>query len=216
MNEFSLNGGANIGNTRASKPLATLKVTTDMLLVNIGFAGQLYFNAEDITAIEPTSGLSGSGIRIMHNIKFYPQKVVFFTSTPYYNIIENIKATGFFNKEVLHDQSAWYQVKKFQEQGRLPIKTAAIIVFIAGWNIPFFIGLAQHNIEGATDYAPVSLSFAFIFIVLTLLAEPFRTLIIKEDRNIKDMHKSLYFLLLIVFILLVFSFLFQHLPPRGH
>lgn len=187
-----------------------------MLLVNIGFAGQVYFNADDITAIEPTSGLSGSGIRIMHNIKSYPQKVVFFTSTPYYDIIENIKTTGFFNKEVLHDQSAWYQVKKFQKQGRLPIKTAAIIVFIAGWNIPFFMGLAKNNIDGFTDYAPVSLSFAFIFIVLTLLAEPFRMLIIKEDRNIKDMHKSLYFLLFIVFILLVFSFSFQHLPSRGH
>lgn len=93
-----------------------------MLMVNIGFAGQLYFNADDITAIEPTSGLSGSGIRIMHNIKSYPQKVVFYTSTPYYDIIENIKTTGFFNKEVLHDQSAWYQVKNSRNRDVYQLK----------------------------------------------------------------------------------------------
>jgi hypothetical protein len=216
VNEFSISGGAYIGNTRASKPFATLRVTPNMLMVNIGFVGQLYFNAEDITLIEPTSGLSGSGIRIIHTVKSYPQKVTFFTSTPYSNLVENMKATGFFNKEIMHDQSIWHQVKKFQEQGRLPVKTIAIIIFIVGWNIPFLIQLALHNINSSITYAPISLLFATIFIVLTLLAEPFRMLIIKEDRNIKDMHKSLYFLLLIVFILLVFSFLFQHLPPRGH
>jgi hypothetical protein len=106
--------------------------------------------------------------------------------------------------------------KKFQEQGRLPIKTAAIVIFIAGWNIPFFIGLAQHNIGGATDYAPVSLSFAFIFIVLTLLSEPFRVLILKEDREIKDIRKSLYFMLLIVSVLLAASISFQHIIPGNH
>jgi multidrug transporter EmrE-like cation transporter len=215
VNEFSISGGAYIGNTRASKPFATLRVTPNMLMVNIGFVGQLYFNAEDITLIEPTSGLSG-GIRIIHTVKSYPQKVTFFTSTPYSNLVENMKATGFFNKEIMHDQSIWHQVKKFQEQGRLPVKTIAMIIFIVGWNIPFLIQLALHNINSSITYAPISLLFATIFIVLTLLAEPFRMLIIKEDRNIKDMHKSLYFLLLIVFILLVFSFLFQHLPPRGH
>jgi hypothetical protein len=121
MNEFSISGGASIGNTGASWPLATLKVTPNMFLVSIGFAGQVYFNADDIISIEPTSGLSG-GIRIIHNIKSYPQKVVFFTNTPYYNIIENIKATGFFNKEALHDQSAWYQVKNFRNRGGCPLK----------------------------------------------------------------------------------------------
>ena len=187
-----------------------------MLQISIGFAGQLFFNADDITSIEPNSGLSGSGIRIIHTVKSYPKKVIFVTSTSYYNIVENMKATGFFNKEIPHDQSAWHQVKKFQEQGRLPIKTIAIIIFIAGWNIPFFVELAKHGINDPTTFALVPLSFAFIFIVLTLFSEPFSVLILKEGRDIKDIRRSLYFLLLIVSAMLVFSFAFQHLPSSHH
>ncbi|WP_162996534.1 hypothetical protein [Mucilaginibacter celer] len=213
MNEFKITGGGYIGNAKATWPLATLNVTANMLSINLGFAGQVFFNAGDITSIEPASGLSGSGIRINHTVSSYPQKIVFITSTPYNNIIENIKATGLFNKEVVHDQSVQYQVKKLQEQGRFPIKTAAIIVFIVGWNVPILIGFINNNIDGFFDYAPVSLSFAFLFIVLTLFVEPFRLWVLKENRDIKDLRTTFYFLLIIVSAIFAFSLVFKHLPP---
>ena len=132
MSEFKITGGGYIGNANATWPLATLSVTANMLSLSLGFAGQVFFNAEDVISIEPAPGLTGGGIRIIHTVGTYPKKVVFTTSTSYQSIIENIKATGLFDEAVVHDQSAWYQVKKLQEQGRFPIKTAAIIVFIVG------------------------------------------------------------------------------------
>jgi hypothetical protein len=211
MNEFSINGGAYIGNTNASRPFATLKATRNMLMINMGFAGQVFFNAEDIVLIEHTSTMRGSGIKITHNVQSYPKKVIFITGMQYYDLLENIKATGFFNKESLHDQSVWYEIKKLQEQGRYPVKTAAIILFIAGWNIPFLIGIFQGGIEGSSRYAPYSTFFAIVFIVLVLISEPFRMVIFKEGRDLKSTSKSLYLLLVILVMLLVSSIVFSHL-----
>ncbi|MEO3404601.1 hypothetical protein AAFN85_11910 [Mucilaginibacter sp. CAU 1740] len=216
MSELKITGGGYIGNANATWPLATLKVTADILSINLGFAGQVFFNAEDITSIQPSSGLSRGGIRIIHTVNAYPQKVVFTTSTSYQSIIEDIKATGFFSKEVVHDQTTWHRVKKLQQQGRFPFKTAAIIVFLLGWNVPILLGVFNSNIEGFLTNAPISLSFAIAFILLTLFVEPFRILVLKEDRDIKDLRKTLYFILLIVSVIFVFSFGFRNLPPVHH
>lgn len=199
MNEFSLSGGAYIGNTKASKPFATLKVTSEVLQISVGFIGQYYFNAGNIIEIESASTLGGHGIRIIHNVPSYPKNVTFTTGTPYYNVIENIKATGFFDKTAQNQIQA-YQVEKMQEQGRIPFKTTALIVFILGWNIPLFAGFIKGGINFAASYSIVSFLFVFLSAVLILFSPPFRTLVLKEGREINDMKKSLYFLLLIVTI----------------
>jgi len=98
MNEFLLNGGAYVGNTKVSKPFAALKADTSVLKINLGLLGQLFFNADDIVQIEYASSIAGSGIKIIHNVSSYPKKVMFTANMPYNDIIENIKATGFFNK----------------------------------------------------------------------------------------------------------------------
>lgn len=199
MNEFYLNGGAYVGNTNASKPFATLKADASVLKINIGLLGQLFFNTDDIVQIEYASSIAGSGIRIIHNISSYPKKVMFTASMPYNDIIENIKATGFFNK-IASDPVQYYQVKKMQEQGRIPFKTAAIIVFLTGWNIPFLVGLAQRDVSRTFSYSRFSILFLFLMAALTLFSAPFQTLVLKEDRQINDMKRSLYFILLLTLV----------------
>ncbi|WP_413666452.1 hypothetical protein ACEN9X_18115 [Mucilaginibacter sp. Mucisp86] len=199
MNEFSLNGGAYVGNTNASKPFATLKADASVLKINVGLLGQLFFNADNIVQIEYTSSINGSGIRIIHNVSSYPKKVIFTANMPYNDIIENIKATGFFNKTV-NDPVQYYQVKKMQEQGRLPFKTAAIIAFIAGWNIPFLVGFALQDVSRIFNYSRLSILFLFLMAALTLFSAPFQTLVLKEDRQINDMKRSLYLILLLTLI----------------
>ncbi|MFC0517749.1 hypothetical protein ACFFGT_26285 [Mucilaginibacter angelicae] len=199
MNEFSINGGAYIGNAKTSKPLATLKVDASVLKINLGIFGQLFFNADDIVQIEYASSIGGEGIRIIHNVPSYPKKVVFTASMPYHSIIENIKATGFFNKTP-NDQVQYYQVKKMQGQGKIPFKTAAIIAFLAGWNIPLLTGFIKGGVYRAANYSLISFIFVFLMIVLILFSQPFRALVLKEDREINDLKKSLYFLWAIVTI----------------
>lgn len=199
MNEFSLNGGVYVGNTKVSKPFAALKADASVLKINLGLAGQLFFNADDIVQIEYASSIAGSGIRIIHNVSSYPKKVMFTANMPYNDIIENIKATGFFNKTA-NDPVQYYQVKKMQEQGRIPFKTGAIIAFLAGWNIPFFVSFALRDVSRAFSYSRISILFLFLMAALTLFYVPFQTLVLKEDREINDMKRSLYFILLLAVI----------------
>jgi hypothetical protein len=199
MNEFSISGGAYVGNTNAPKPFATLKADASVLKINVGLLGQLFFNADDIIQIEYASSIASSGIRIIHNVSSYPKKVMFTASMPYNDIIENIKATGFFNKTA-NDPIQYYQVKKMQEQGRIPFKTATIIAFLAGWNIPFLVGLAQRDISRILSYSHLSMLFLFLMTALTLFSSPFQTLVLKEDRQINDMKRSLYLILLLTLI----------------
>ncbi|SEO01968.1 hypothetical protein SAMN05192574_1057 [Mucilaginibacter gossypiicola] len=199
MNEFSLNGGAYIGNTKASKPFATLKVGASVLKINIGLLGQLFFNADDIIEIEYVSSIGGEGIRIIHNVPSYPKKVVFTASMSYHSIIENIRATGFFDKSA-HNQAQYYQVKKMQEQGKLPFKITATIAFLAGWNIPLLVGFIKGGVYRAANYSLISFTFVFLMIALILFSPHFRALVLKEDREINDLKKSLYLLWVMVTI----------------
>jgi len=199
MNEFLLNGGAYVGNTKVSKPFAALKADTSVLKINLGLLGQLFFNADDIVQIEYASSIAGNGIKIIHNVSSYPKKVMFTANMPYNDIIENIKATGFFNKAT-NDPAQYYQVKKMQEQGRIPFKTAALIVFLAGWNIPFITGLVQRDVSRTFSYSRFSILFLFLMAALTLFSASFQTLVLKEDRQINDMKRSLYFILLLTLI----------------
>jgi len=199
MNEFLLNGGAYVGNTKVSKPFAALKADTSVLKINLGLLGQLFFNADDIVQIEYASSIAGSGIKIIHNVSSYPKKVMFTANMPYNDIIENIKATGFFNKTA-NNQVQYYQVKKMQGQDRIPFKTAALIMFLAGWNIPLIAGSIKEGVGRAANYSLVSLLFVFFMIALTLFSPAFRALVLKEDREINDLKKSLYFLWFIVTI----------------
>ncbi|QEM02234.1 hypothetical protein DIU31_001375 [Mucilaginibacter rubeus] len=199
MNEFLLNGGAYVGNTKVSKPFAALKADTSVLKINLGLLGQLFFNADDIVQIEYASSIAGSGIKIIHNVSSYPKRVMFTANMPYNDIIENIKATGFFNKTA-NNQVQYYQVKKMQGQGRIPFKTAAIAAFLAGWNIPFITGLVQEDVSRTFSYSRFSILFLFLMAALTLFSAPFQTLVLKEDRQINDMKRSLYFILLLTLI----------------
>lgn len=199
MNEFLLNGGAYVGNTKVSKPFAALKADTSVLKINLGLLGQLFFNADDIVQIEYASSIAGNGIKIIHNVSSYLKKVMFTANMPYNDIIENIKATGFFNKAT-NDPAQYYQVKKMQEQGRIPFKTAALIVFLAGWNIPFITGLVQRDVSRTFSYSRFSILFLFLMAALTLFSASFQTLVLKEDRQINDMKRSLYFILLLTLI----------------
>ena len=105
----------------------------------------------------------------------------------------------FFNKTA-NNQVQYYLVKKMQEQGKIPFKTAALIVFLAGWNIPLIAGLVQRDVSRTFSYSRFSILFLFLMAALTLFSAPFQTLVLKEDRQINDMKRSLYFILLLTLI----------------
>lgn len=100
-----------------------------------------------------------------------------------------------------------------QENGNSPIKRNAIFLAVVLWNIlcmidwiPFWLNDKKEGIPlgVGTKLAVGSLLAASIF---TLTSEQFRKLVLKEDRELADVKKLLYFLIAISgLFLLMLSF----------
>lgn len=101
MNEINLKGGARIGMTNASYPLATLKVNQDRLELKAALIGKLTFQAVDIISIEPYILIPfiGQGIKIKHNVASYKKQVIFWTFKNPKMLIKQIEATGFIGEK---------------------------------------------------------------------------------------------------------------------
>ena len=94
---ISLNGGANVGWANATWPFAKLNVTSNRLELNTYLLGNFIFQPMDIISIVPYSGASPfkNGIKIIHSVENYNQKIVFWTSENAISVINKIKHFGF-------------------------------------------------------------------------------------------------------------------------
>lgn len=101
MNEIEIKGGARIGFSNSSFPLATLKVNKDRLELKVTFIGTLTFQATDIISIEPHIVIPfiGQGIKITHMVPNYKKKVIFWTFKNPQLVIRQIESTGFIGEK---------------------------------------------------------------------------------------------------------------------
>ncbi|GAB5552269.1 MAG: hypothetical protein Sapg2KO_18600 [Saprospiraceae bacterium] len=101
MNEIEIKGGARVGSTHCSFPLATLKVDKDRLILKVAFIGTLIFRATDIISIEPyiVIPLIGQGIKITHTVTNYKKRVIFWTFKNPQSVIRQIESTGFIGEK---------------------------------------------------------------------------------------------------------------------
>ena len=95
MEQIKIIGGAKIGMAKATWPLATLKVTKDILQLNATLLGTYSFTSNDVISIEPYTFFLSRGIRIVHKIPRYNNKIIFFSSRSFNSLIRDIKQIGF-------------------------------------------------------------------------------------------------------------------------
>jgi hypothetical protein len=214
MTQLNLTGGARIGMANATWPFASLNVTKERLDLNATVVGNLVFRPEDIISIEPyyMMPIIGQGIKINHRIPKYNDKVIFWTFKNPDEIIRQIKQTGFLDNsssEITTKDSEI--IAERQKQGGFPIKTPFAVAVVVLWNILFLVDFLKFS-AGESNGIPIgkgaitALGLVFLTCLLILVSKGFRKLALKEGRELKDISKFLYFIMLICgFMMFTFS-----------
>ena len=204
MSDIEETGGAKIGLARATWPFARLTVNKNVLQLNASIIGNLYFRPSDIISIEPSSFLSGAGIKINHRVEKYSSKVIFLTSGGS-DLISRIEATGFLHNIDALPADLEAEIIKYQLGGGFPIKWSAAIAFIIIWNL-LFLGdqlgyFGKKSTMPLGNGARLALALSFLSALAILISEPVRQMVLKEGRTIKDVKPFLLFLMLITGIM---------------
>lgn len=97
METFTKTGGARIGWTNATWPLAKLSVTANKLTIQVKLLGTYTFAPEQISSIERYTIIPvlGWGIRIRHNVADYPEKIIFWCLGNPSSVLDGIRDVGF-------------------------------------------------------------------------------------------------------------------------
>lgn len=213
MVELRKTGGAQIGIANATWPLATLKVSADKIELKAGLIGSLVFSPADIITIEPYRSFR-QGIRIVHRVKDYNKKVIFWTFENAQELIDAIKATGFsLNDPFSPDASNLEQIKSLQKSGSFPFKKIPVIALVVLWNLlilsDFLTHKSQKNELPIGFGSKAALAMVFLTGMFTLVIPKFRSFMLKPGRTVDDVRNSILFLLFITGVMFLgFSFAF--------
>ncbi len=179
--------------------------------INASLIGKLIFRPEDIISIEPYSIIPflGQGIKINHRVKNYNSKIIFWTFQKPEIVMNEIEKVGFFeriNSEIsLEDE----EIIKMQQQGSFPIKKSIAIIFVVLWNLLFLSDFILFFQGVNKDMFPfgngikMAIGLVMITSILTLISSNFRTIILKEGRDINEIKQFIYFLIVICGLMLL-------------
>ena len=206
MNDnFTLTGGARIGNANATYPFANLFVDKNVLKINASTVSNLVFQPQDIISIEPYTiiPIVGQGIKINHRIENYKPKVIFWTFKNPNFVINEIKKVGFLGDINSKISFADKEIIKRQEQGGFPIKKSVAIIFLVLWNILFLSDFLPFFLQNKEEGIPIgngvktAIGLLLATSILTLISDGFRKVILKEGRDFNDIKKFVYFVILV-------------------
>lgn len=210
MNIFELTGGARIGRANATFPFATLKVTRDTLDINASIVGNLVFQPSNVYGIEPYGviPLIGQGIKIIHNVSEYPEKVIFWTTKDPEEVLNCIAATGFFDNIASDNTEIRRTILAKQKFGRFPVKVKVSIAIVVIWNIfflidkiPFFLGIHTGIPNGYGRIAATGVVFGLA--LGTIVSNNVRNFVLKEGRDYNDIKRFVIFLMFVTGVLFI-------------
>jgi hypothetical protein len=215
MEKLEITGGARIGMANASWPFATLRVNKDKLELNASIVGNLIFQPKDIISIESYNKFTflGKGLKINHRIANYDSEVIFWTFRDPLEVINQIRETGFFdNTKSAANTIDTITIQQQQQTGGFPIKKNVAIAIVVIWNLLFiadYMGSTASDKKTMPIGTGMTIAVAALLLVsvLTLKSKDFSKLILKEGKEIGDIKKFLYFLILffgfMLFIVLI-------------
>ena len=205
MEKLKITGGARIGLANASWPFATLKVNKDKLELNASIVGNLVFQPKDIISIESYSKSSSlsKGLKINHQVTNYKSEVIFWTFNDPLTVINQIRQTGFFdNTNNAANIAEAIIIQQQQQIGGFPIKKNVAIGIVVLWNILIIsdflrAGTSDKKTMTISNGMTIAVATLFLISVLTLISKNFSKLILKEGKEIEDIKRFLYFIILI-------------------
>jgi len=192
----SLTGGACIGWTNASWPLATLTVDSGTLVVKVRLLGTYTFLPSQIVSIKPYGFIPvvGQGVLIVHTVPNYPQTIIFWYLGSSKTILDAVKTAGFI-------PSAPSTAVPVREGWVISWQT--VIVLVGLWNLLFMLPTLPQWLGKAPLYSANSrfavLPFVVVFVgcVLLLRLPALQRLVLKPGRQIGEIAGAIYLLLFI-------------------
>jgi hypothetical protein len=199
---LSVTGGARIGWTNATWPLATLTVSNGVLAVNALMLGTYTFAADEVVELEVFRSLPiiGRGIRIVHTRADYPKTIVFWCFGNPAKLLEDIKAAGF------HPRAP--RTSEPRRDG-IPVRWTSVAAVVVLWNVLFLLDGSVPWNQPKPPGAFVFLAFAMVFAgSLALRKSPaVQAWVMKPGRPVQEIAPVLNILTVIsAFLLIVFVF----------
>jgi len=212
MNAVKETGGAIIGSTNATWPLASLKVDKERLEINAAFS-KVIFKPTDVISIQPYSNFTSKGIKIIHSVSTYNEKVMFWNSKGYQGLINKINSTGFLDNTDSESVNLNSKIKSLQSQGGFPLKNSVAIIYFVLWNGLVgmdFYKFMYSEMEGNPWGWGVKTALGILFAtcLLVIVSRSFRKVILKEGRELDDIKTIALFMGLISGMMLIMGILF--------
>jgi len=215
---YIVTGGARVGWTGASWPLARLSATPEQLAISIRILGTCSFAPDQVLAVERYVMIPvlAWGVRIHHCNADCPQRVIFWYWGSPDTVLAGIRDAGF-----LPGASG----SASPERHGLAMRWSAIIIPVVVWNVLLFLGIGPTNgvppQPGLFILAP--LLFMFALSAGTLISPRLQRLILKPGRSVGEIRPLLRLLAFVsTFLLVIFSIIFasggfasaHHKSPR--
>jgi hypothetical protein len=197
--EVSAVGGARIGWVNASWPFARLTASANHLKLT-GLIGTYEFLPKDVVSLERYGSipLFYSGIRIVHNRRDYPSKIIFWCFNRPETLIDRVRSVGFSPIAPASSEAV---------RRGFPIRWTVILLFLLLWDGPFlFYRPSPHTVPGLLILAELSLTFLLCWGVRT--SAQLQRLVLRQGHTVTEIKSLLLLIQMVTGILtLVFAVL---------
>jgi len=196
-----MTGGARVGWTSASWPLAKISANPDELAISIRLLGNYSFKPEEVATIEKYVRIPvlAQGIRICHCKPDYPQRVIFWCTGDPDKTIQRIRDSGFLPTA---SNSA------LPKRRGIAFRWCAIILAVIIWNALFLPEKAILSGGLPAPFLLAPLIFALAISFGTAKSPALQRLVLKPGRSVDEVRHLLRLLAFISgFLLVVFSIL---------
>ena len=196
---FTATGGALLGWTSASVPLARLTANGDRLTIAVRLLGSYEFSPDQVVDLERYVMIRGfaHGVRVRHCRADYPERVVFWTRGNPDAILQGILDAEFAPKG---------SVDAVPARRGPALRWSAIIAAVVLWNLLFMLpnfvekGGSKGQFSGLALFPLVT---ALVACIVFFKSPAIQRLALKPGRDIGEIRPFLRLLLFILSVLLV-------------
>jgi hypothetical protein len=201
---LKITGGARIGWFNATWPFAKLSASSQQLSISGIFIGSYNFSPDQIAAFEPFGFIPvlSSGVRIVHTVQDYPEKIIFWCFGSPQRLIQRITKIGFIpiapRAQVPHREG-------------IAFRWSFLILAVVVWNALFILDgfVPWKESKGLGLYSFLAVALLFLTALALKFSNRFQTWVIKPGRSIAEV-RSVVVLVLVVSSIMLIAFGAQH------
>jgi hypothetical protein len=198
--QLKVTGGARIGWVNATWPFARLTASAEQLSVSGKLIGSYTFSPDQVAALEPYRSIPivGSGVRIIHTVQSYPEKMIFWCFGSPEGLIRQIADLGF-------RPSA--SVAQMRHRDGIAFRWLFVFLVVAVWNALFLADgfVPWQQPKGPGLYTLLAIVLLFLTAVGLNVSKPFQSWALKPGRSVSEI-RALAILVLVVSAILLVTF----------